>query len=61
MNISFPHLFTLALAMLGVLVSGIYVSCRGYGICSSDTLREALMWGGGFIFYAVLDYFILMH
>ena len=50
----------IVLAMVCVLVSGIYISCRGQGLCSSDTMREALMWGGGFIIYAVFDYFILM-
>lgn len=50
----------IGLAVLGVLVTGSYISKRGQGMCLNDTLREVLLWGGGFIVYAVLDYFILM-
>ena len=55
--ISLPYV---ALTMAMVLAGGLLVACRGHGICSRDTLREMLLWVGGFIVYAVVDYFILM-
>jgi uncharacterized membrane protein YphA (DoxX/SURF4 family) len=50
----------IVLAMLGVFATGIYLSCRSEGVYQNDNLREALLWGGGFIIYAIFDYFILM-
>lgn len=49
-----------ALSVAGVLVTGVCVLCRGYGICSRDTLREVMLWGGGFIIYSIFDYLILL-
>lgn len=60
MNLPFQLLLPIGLAMTCVFATGIYMSQRGDGICSSDSLREAMLWGGGFIVYAVLDYFVLM-
>ncbi len=60
MTSTFQLSFCIVLAMVCVLVTGSYMMNRGQGICSNDTLREALMWGGGFIIYAMFDYFILM-
>jgi len=50
----------IALAILGVLVAVVYVTWRKQELRLGDTMREALLWGGGFIVYAVFDYFILM-
>jgi hypothetical protein len=46
--------------MVCALAAGIFLTCRGQGIRSNDSLREALIWGSGFIIYAAFDYFILM-
>jgi hypothetical protein len=58
-----PLLFLVAtgLTILFVFVTGIYLSNRSEGILSNETVKEALLWGGGFIIYAIFDYFILMH
>jgi len=50
----------IVLAIVSLVVAGIYWSCRGQGICSNEYIREAVIWGGGFLIYAVLDYYILM-
>lgn len=60
MNVTFETLL-LGSVTVCALTTGIFWTCRGQGICSSDSAREALMWGGGFIIYAVIDYFVLMH
>lgn len=59
MHVAVPFLYS-ALFVTCLLVAGIFVTCREYGICSNQTFREILMWGGGFILYAVFDYFIFM-
>ena len=60
MNVSF-QLASIGLLMLAMLASGILWVCRGQGECMNDSVREALLWGGGFLLYAVIDYLILMH
>ena len=60
MNPLLQFLLPIVLAVLCVFVAGIYILNRGRGMCFRDTLRETLMWGGGFIIYAVFDYLILM-
>ncbi|MBI3902682.1 MAG: hypothetical protein HY306_07030 [Nitrosomonadales bacterium] len=60
MNITL-QMFLLGLVVVGALTTGIFWTCRGQGVCSSDSMREALLWGGGFIIYAVIDYLVLMH
>jgi hypothetical protein len=63
MDTSLQFLLPMGLALLSVVVAGVYMLNRGRGIYlnNDDNVREALMWGGGFIVYAVFDYMILMH
>ena len=61
MNAPIQLLLIIGLAMLSVFVGGVYMTNRKDGISSSDSWREALVWGGGFSVYAVFDYIILMH
>ena len=56
--ISFPYV---ALSMALVLATGVFMTSRGQGIYASDTLQEMLLWTGGFIIYAIADYFFLMY
>jgi hypothetical protein len=60
MNAPFQLLLPIGLAMTFVFASGVYMTNRGDDIDSTDSLKEAMMWGGGFIIYAVLDYIVLM-
>ena len=61
MNTQFYVSFlTMALGMLCVLAAGIFITCRNHGTCTAETVKEVLLWGGGFIVYAIFDYFILM-
>ena len=50
----------MVLAMLSVLAAGVFISSRSNGTFLKEEPREVLLWGGGFIVYAILDYFILM-
>lgn len=52
--------FMAVLAVL-VLAAGVFCSCRGGGICASDTMRIMMVGSGLFLLYAIADYFLLMY
>jgi hypothetical protein len=51
----------IGVATVCIFATGIYSLSRGQVFYLSDNVKEALLWGGGFIIYAVADYFIFMH
>lgn len=57
-HIRFAYLILLMACVL--TVAGICMPRLRDKIHSSSICREALLWVGGFIIYAALDYFILM-
>ena len=61
MNASMPLFLPVGLVMVTILAAGIYITARGDETSSNNSFREAVMWAGGFIIYAVFDYLILMH
>ena len=56
----FQHSVLLLMGLLFALVAAEYSIRRWQGICIGVAWREAMIWGGGFIIYGVLDYFVLM-
>jgi hypothetical protein len=61
MNASLYLLVIIGVATVCIFATGIYSLSRGQVFYLSDNVKEALLWGGGFIIYAVADYFIFMH
>lgn len=64
MNIS-PQAFLfifIVLVMVSALTVGIFFTSNDrQGMQHSDSIMEVLIWGGGFIIYAVIDYLVFMH
>jgi hypothetical protein len=61
MNAPLQLLLPIGLVLLSVFATGVYMLNRGQRVSLNGNVREALLWGGGFIIYAVFDYLILMH
>lgn len=52
----------IALLMLSAFVAWIVLTSKESNkVRSNEALMEVLIWGGGFIIYAIIDYLIFMH
>ncbi len=52
----------MALVMVSAFVVGIFLTAKDRkGMQSNEPLKEVLIWGGGFVIYAIIDYLMFMH